>query len=105
MKKNTQTKHFFFCAFSDLASVIRHVTCTEEGETRLYLADRIIHLQFRQEAILVNGKSMQGDSLILTDPGHNEKVLFYRLQDGTFILDIPEMAEIEQKIDVTEMFR
>lgn len=78
MKKNTQTKHFFFCAFSDLASVIRHVTCTEEGETRLYLADRVIHLQFRQEAILVNGKSMQGDSLILTDPGHNEKVLFYR---------------------------
>ena len=34
-----------------------------------------------------------------------EKVLFYKLDDGTYVLDIPEMAEIEQTIDVTEMFK
>jgi hypothetical protein len=34
-----------------------------------------------------------------------EKVLFYKLDDGKFIIDIPEMMEIEQKIDITEMFK
>lgn len=45
------------------------------------------------------------DTGVLLEHRQPEKVLFYRLQDGTFILDIPEMSEIEQKIDVTEMFR
>ena len=34
-----------------------------------------------------------------------EKVLFYKLADGTFLIDIPEMTELEQKIDVAEMFK
>lgn len=34
-----------------------------------------------------------------------EKVLFYKLSDGTFLIDIPEMTELEQTIDVQEMFK
>lgn len=34
-----------------------------------------------------------------------EKVRFYRLEDGTFLIDIPEMTELEQSINVTEMFK
>lgn len=34
-----------------------------------------------------------------------EKVKFFKLQDGTFLIDIPEMTELEQTIDVAEMFR
>lgn len=33
-----------------------------------------------------------------------EKVLFYKLEDGSFLIDIPEMTELEQNIDVAEMF-
>ena len=34
-----------------------------------------------------------------------EKVRFYKLQDGTFLIDIPEMMEIEQNINTAEMFQ
>ena len=34
-----------------------------------------------------------------------EKVLFYKLKDGKSMIDIPEMAEIEQEINVAEMFK
>lgn len=34
-----------------------------------------------------------------------EKVRFYKLDDGTFLIDIPEMSELEQHIDMEEMFR
>ena len=34
-----------------------------------------------------------------------EKVLFYKLADGTFLIDIPEMTELEQDIDIAEMFK
>ena len=34
-----------------------------------------------------------------------EKVRFYKLEDGTFLIDIPEMMEIEQNINVAEMFQ
>ena len=33
-----------------------------------------------------------------------EKVRFYKLEDGTFLIDIPEMSELEQTIDINEMF-
>ena len=33
-----------------------------------------------------------------------EKVKFYKLEDGTLLINIPEMVEIEQTIDVAEMF-
>ena len=34
-----------------------------------------------------------------------EKVLFYTLDDGKNLIDIPEMTELEQNIDVGEMFK
>ena len=34
-----------------------------------------------------------------------EKVLFYKLKDGKSMIDIPEMAEIEQEINIAEMFK
>ena len=34
-----------------------------------------------------------------------EKVLFYKLENGESLIDIPEMTELEQNIDLAEMFR
>lgn len=45
------------------------------------------------------------DTGVLLEHRQPEKVLFYKLDDGTYLIDIPEMAEIEQTIDVAEMFR
>lgn len=45
------------------------------------------------------------DTGILLEHKQPEKVRFYRLEDGTFLIDIPEMTEIEQNIDISEMFR
>ena len=33
-----------------------------------------------------------------------EKVMFYKLEDGKFLIDIPEMTELEQNINLAEMF-
>jgi hypothetical protein len=30
--------------------------------------------------------------------------MFYKLEDGTFLIDVPEMMEIEQNLDVQAMF-
>ncbi len=45
------------------------------------------------------------DTGILLEKKQPEKVLFYKLEDGTFLIDIPEMMEIEQQIDIAEMFK
>lgn len=45
------------------------------------------------------------DTGILLEHKQPEKVRFYKLEDGTFLIDIPEMTELEQAIDVTEMFK
>jgi len=45
------------------------------------------------------------DTGILLEHKQPEKVRFYKLEDGTFLIDIPEMTEIEQNIDISEMFR
>ncbi len=45
------------------------------------------------------------DTGILLEHKQPEKVRFYKLQDGTFLIDIPEMTELEQNIDVMEMFK
>lgn len=34
-----------------------------------------------------------------------EKVRFYKLENGEFLIDIPEMTELEQNIDIKEMFK
>ena len=45
------------------------------------------------------------DTGSLLDHKQPEKVRFYKLEDGTFLIDIPEMTELEQTIDVKEMFK
>lgn len=45
------------------------------------------------------------DTGILLEKKQPEKVRFYKLEDGTFLIDIPEMVEIEQRIDVGEIFK
>ena len=45
------------------------------------------------------------DTGSLLDHKQPEKVRFYKLDDGTFLIDIPEMVEIEQSINVAEMFK
>lgn len=45
------------------------------------------------------------DTGILLEHKQPEKVRFYKLDDGTFLIDIPEMMELDQSIDLIEMFR
>ena len=45
------------------------------------------------------------DTGILLEHKQPEKVRFYKLEDGTFLIDIPEMVELEQSIDVGEIFK
>ena len=45
------------------------------------------------------------DTGILLEKRQPEKVRFYKLEDGTFLIDIPEMTEIEQNLDIAEMFK
>ena len=45
------------------------------------------------------------DTGILLEKKQPEKVRFYKLEDGTFLIDIPEMMEIEQNLDIAEMFK
>jgi hypothetical protein len=45
------------------------------------------------------------DTGILLEKKQPEKVKFYKLQDGTFLIDIPEKMEIEQSSDIAEMFK
>jgi hypothetical protein len=44
------------------------------------------------------------DTGILLEKKQPEKVMFYKLEDGTFLIDVPEMMEIEQNLDVQAMF-
>ncbi len=45
------------------------------------------------------------DTGILLEHKQPEKVKFYKLDDGTFLIDIPEMMELDQSIDLAEMFK
>jgi hypothetical protein len=45
------------------------------------------------------------DTGILLEHKQPEKVRFYKLDDGTFLIDIPEMTELDQSIDLAEMFK
>jgi hypothetical protein len=45
------------------------------------------------------------DTGILLEHKQPEKVRFYKLEDGTFLIDIPEMVEMEQNIDIEEIFK
>ena len=45
------------------------------------------------------------DTGILLEHKQPEKVRFYKLEDGTFLIEIPEMVELEQSLDVGEIFK
>ena len=45
------------------------------------------------------------DTGILLEHKQPEKVRFYKLEDGTMLIDIPEMTELEQSIDLEDMFK
>ncbi|MBE6234106.1 MAG: hypothetical protein E7118_06505 [Bacteroidales bacterium] len=45
------------------------------------------------------------DTGILLEHKQPEKVRFYKLEDGTFLIDILEMTEVNQSIDLMEMFK
>ncbi|MBQ8049515.1 MAG: Ig-like domain-containing protein [Bacteroidales bacterium] len=44
------------------------------------------------------------DTGILLEHKQPEKVRFYKLEDGTFLIDIPEMTEMDQNLNLKEMF-
>lgn len=44
------------------------------------------------------------DTGILLEHKQPEKVRFYKLEDGTFLIEIPEMAEMDQNLNLKEMF-
>ncbi|MCQ2136984.1 MAG: hypothetical protein MJY67_08730, partial [Bacteroidales bacterium] len=45
------------------------------------------------------------DTGILLEHKQPEKVLFYKLESGETLINIPEMAEIEQTVDIQELFK
>lgn len=45
------------------------------------------------------------DTGILLEHKQPEKVRFYKLEDGTLLIDIPEMVEVEQNIDIETLFK
>ena len=45
------------------------------------------------------------DTGVLLEHKQPEKVRFYKLDDGTVLIDIPEKMEIDQNIDLEEMFK
>ena len=80
---------------------------------RSYVIDKDITLPFpylkagKYSIRITEDKYRNGivDTGNLLDHIQPEKVLFYKLQDGTFLIDIAEMMELEQSIDVAEMFK
>ena len=54
------------------------------------------------EDINRNGLVDTGNLLEKKQP---EKVRFFKLEDGSNLIDIPEKTELEQSIDIEEMFR
>ena len=53
------------------------------------------------EDINGNGKVDTGN---LSEKRQPERVKFYKLRDGSYVLDILEATEMEQKIDLTKLF-
>ena len=78
MKKTIHAEHFFFCAFSDSESVVKHVTCMGDTEFPLHLRGQKICLNYQQGSFLVNTRPMLSDSLLLPDSEIEEKVLISR---------------------------
>lgn len=45
------------------------------------------------------------DSGVLLEHRQPEKVKFYRLRNGSYVIDVPEAMTLDQKIDVKELFK
>lgn len=45
------------------------------------------------------------DSGVLLEHRQPEKVKFYRLRNGSYVIDVPEAITLDQKIDVKELFK
>ena len=79
---------------------------------RSYIIDRDVTLSFpylkkgKYSIRITEDLNRNGivDTGILLEHKQPEKVRFYKLEDGTFLIDIPEMIDIEQNIDITEIF-
>jgi len=79
---------------------------------RSYIIDRDVTLAFpylkkgKYSIRITEDLNRNGivDTGILLEHKQPEKVRFYKLEDGTFLIDIPEMIDIEQNIDITEIF-
>ena len=100
MKKTIQAEHFFFCAFSDSESVVKHVTCMGDTEFSLYLQGQKICVNYRQGRFLVNAHPMLSDSLLLTDSEVTEKVLISR-QGPVHTLPSTGRIRLEAEVPVT----
>ena len=76
---------------------------TDKDETLLfpYLKAGKYSVRFTED-VNKNGLVDTGNLLEHRQP---EKVLFYTLEDGNNLIDIPEMTELEQNIDLEEMFK
>ena len=100
MKKTIHAEHFFFCAFSDSESVVKHVTCMGDTEFSLYLQGQKICVNYRQGSFLVNAHPMLSDSLLLTDSEVTEKVLISR-QEPVHTLPSTGRIRLEAEAPVT----
>ena len=78
MKKTIHAEHFFFCAFSDSESAVKHIACMGDMEFYLYLPGHKMVLNYQQGGFWVNARPMLSDSLLLTDSEAAEKVLISR---------------------------
>lgn len=78
MKKTIHAEHFFFCAFSDSESVVKHVTCM--GDTEFPLAPAATENMSELSAGKLSGKypSHVIGFIAVTDSEVEEKVLISR---------------------------
>ena len=68
---------------------------------------KAVEIEVRIGQVGFNKKTNQGYATLLLykNARTDMQVLFYKLEDGKFLIDIPEMTELEQHIDVEEMFK
>ena len=100
MKKTIHAEHFFFCAFSDAESVVKHITCMGDTEFSLYLHGQKVCVSYRQGGFSVNACPMLSDSLLLTDSEVTEKVLISR-QGPVYTLPPTGRIRLEAEAPVT----
>ena len=100
MKKTIHAEHFFFCAFSDSESVVKHITCMGDMKFSLYLPGHKIDLNYQQGGFGVNACPMLSDSLLLTGTDVAEKVLISR-QGPVHTLASTGRIRLEEEVTVT----